>query len=446
MAIFYLNAQIIGRSAGRTATGAAAYRSGERIVDERTGQIFDYSRRRGEIEGAIYAPTGSPAWAQDRALLWNAAEKAERRADAQVAREVVIAFPKELSKEQQRELIAGYVREQFVARGMVADVAIHRNPGNPHAHIMLTMREMGPEGLSSKKNREWNKPEVLDSWREQWAAHANRALERSGREERIDHRSLAEQGSGRLPQVHLGPNAAAMERRGVATEKGEHNRLVAEHNAVVVDLEKARQERARQKAEQQVSRRYEARLNAGWAVAPAKALARLEYHDCGGRQLSWQETRHMFDETRQELHQVQTEIASVNREGQRLQEAARILETRQKASADLERLQSPVATIKRWFSDGARRGYQRARDLHDRLDTAAKRLGTGSDAELRQQGAEWESRKQRLPLLEERVASLSKTMELISKALEGFRREYEREQDQLHHQRRKRAREVDRGR
>lgn len=191
MAIFYMNVQIIGRSAGRTATGAAAYRAASRIVDERTGQIFDYTRRRGEIETAIYAPLTPPSWAQDRAQLWNAVEKAERRADAQVAREIVVAFPRELSKEQQRELIAGYVQEEFVARGMVADVAIHRNLGNPHAHIMLAMREMGPDRLSSKKNRDWNKPGLLEQWRERWESHANRALEQAGRTKRIDHRSLA---------------------------------------------------------------------------------------------------------------------------------------------------------------------------------------------------------------------------------------------------------------
>ncbi len=444
MAIFYMNVQIIGRSTGRTATGAAAYRSGERIVDERTGRIFDYSRRRGEMESAIYAPSGSPSWVQDRAALWNAVEKAERRADAQVAREIALAFPKELSKEQQRELVAGYVQEQFVARGMVADVAIHRNPGNPHAHVMLTLREMGAEGLSSKKNREWNRPEALETWRERWAVHANRSLERAGREERIDHRSLVEQGSERLPQVHLGPHAAAMEQRGVATEKGEHNRLVAEHNAVVVDLQQAREEKVRLKAQQVVSKRFDARLDRGWAVEHAKALAQLEYYHCDRQQLTWGEAGRMADAKRQELRQVQAEISAIHKEGDRLKEVSRTLEYRRDAAADLERLESPLAAVKRWFSDGARREYQQVRDRFDRLDDAAKRLGTGSDAEFDQQRIRWEESKGKMPALEERAASLSKTLGAISKALEGFLRE--RERDHLDRERRKRARGMDRGR
>ncbi len=273
MAIFIMNAQIIGRSAGRTATGAAAYRAGERIVDERTGQVFDYTGRRGEREAQVFSPAGSQPWVQDRSRLWNAVEKAERRADAQVAREIMVAFPIELSKEQQRELIAGYVQEQFAARGMVADVAIYRTPGNPHAHIMLTMREMGPEGLSSKKNREWNKPEMLESWRE-GATHTNRALERAGRPERIDHGSLAEQGSERLTQVHLGPHAAALERRGVPTEKGGQNRLVAEHNGVVVDLAKAREEKRQLEVKRAVYRALRGPPEVRLVCSPGKGTGR----------------------------------------------------------------------------------------------------------------------------------------------------------------------------
>ncbi|MFZ5826330.1 MAG: MobQ family relaxase [Bacillota bacterium] len=446
MAIFYMQVQIIGRSAGRTSTGAAAYRAGERIVDERTGQTFDYSRRRGEIEAAIHAPAEAPSWVHDRAQLWNAVEKAERRSDAQVAREMVVAFPKELSREQQRELIAGYVQEQFVARGMVADVAIHRNPGNPHAHIMLTMREMGPEGLSSKKNRDWNKPEVLEQWRERWASHANLALERAGREERIDHRSLAEQGSERLPQVHLGPHAAALERRGIATERGGHNRQVAEHNAIVLDLQQAREERERLRAEQAVTERYHARLDVDWAVEHAQALAQVEYYEAGGRPLTWQDVAQMAEVKRQELNQVQSEIAAIHTEGRRLEEAAQLLGYRKKAADALERLQSPLAVVKRWFNEGARQEYRQAQDLYARLGGMATRLGTSSEAELQQQRVEWDKKRGQVPALEEKSEGLKKAVERISKALEGFRRESEGEREREIHARPQRAREMDRGR
>ncbi|MFZ5825344.1 MAG: MobQ family relaxase [Bacillota bacterium] len=446
MAIFYMNAQIIGRSAGRTATGAAAYRAGERIVDERTGQVFDYTRRRGERESAIYAPAGSPSWVQDRAQLWNAAEKAERRADAQVAREIVVAFPKELGKEQQRELIASYVQEQFVTRGMVADVAIHHNPGNPHAHIMLTMREMGSEGLASKKNREWNKPEMLEKWREGWATHANRALERAGREERIDHRSLAEQGSERLPQVHLGPHAVALERRGISTEKGDQNRLVAEHNAVVLDLAKAREERKDLQIQQEVSKRHVARQDRGWSFEHSKALAQLEYYNCGGRALSRDAVDDLYDESKVRLRETQAETSAIQKEGERLKQAEQALAERDKAAAEVKRLENPISAAKRIFSSKAREEYAGARG---RLQVAGEKvsvLGTISDSHLQQQRAKWERSRSRLPSLEEKAAFLTKTIDRAATALKGFRLEHEREHEWIYRHRRQKSRDQDRGR
>ncbi|MFZ5826950.1 MAG: MobQ family relaxase [Bacillota bacterium] len=447
MAIFYMNAQIIGRSTGRTATGAAAYRAGDRIVDERTGQVFDYTRRRGERESSTYAPAGSPAWVQDRSQLWNAAEKVERRADAQVAREIVVAFPKELSKEQQRELIAGYVQEQFVARGMVADVAIHRNPGNPHAHIMLTMREVGPDGFASKKNREWNNPEMLEHWRKGWSTHSNRALERAGRSERIDHRSLAEQGSEKVPQVHLGPHAAALERRGIATEKGEHNRLAAEHNAVVVELEKAREERQQLKAEKAVVGRYKGRLNAGWLADHGQALGLLEYHHAGGAPLTYQEVVGLHRQFTDQLRQVQAEIHAIRADEYRLSRAAEVLGYRQKAAEKLEQLESPMARIKRWFSESARREYESAREVLGLHDQRAAELGVTSESELNAQRVAWSERNAGIPGLEAQASGLDAILKQAAMALEGFRREYERDDDLLRQRgRRERDGGMDRGR
>jgi hypothetical protein len=235
--------------------------------------------------------------------------------------------------------VRSYATEQFVSRGMVADVALHFNPGNPHAHIMLTMREMGLEGLSPKKNREWNKPEWLLQWREEWAAHANRALERSGREERIDHRSLAEQGSDRLPQVHLGPHAAALERRGVATEKGEHNRLVAEQNAVVIDLEQVRAEKRRLQAEKAVMDRYGARLQVGWLPFQAQDLGKLEYH-LGGAELERSQVVELRTGYQQELWRVQEQVQAVQGEGTRLYRAEELLGQRRQVIERVERLRA----------------------------------------------------------------------------------------------------------
>lgn len=209
MAIYHLTAKIIARSKGRTATASAAYRAGERIADERTGIIFDYRKKRGIALRAIYAPTNAPQWATDRSRLWNEAEKAESRKDAQIAREIEVALPHELSERDRTVLLEHFVKSQFVRRGMVADVCLHDIPGNPHAHILLTTRSIGPDGFGAK-NRDWNTKGQLEGWREQWARRANLRLETAGHDARIDHRTLAEQEIDRAPTVHLGPTRKAM--------------------------------------------------------------------------------------------------------------------------------------------------------------------------------------------------------------------------------------------
>ncbi len=218
MAIYHMSAKVIGRSSGRSATASAAYRSGEVIADSRTGEVHDYQQRRSSVRyKEILAPAGSPAWATDRAMLWNAVEAGEKRKDAQLCREVILALPDELSEDARRELVRGYVAEQYVARGMVADVAIHTpsrkgDERNHHAHVLLTMRSLEGEVFGAKA-REWNDPALLEQWRESWALHVNAALERAGREERIDHRSLEAQGIERMPTRHMGPAVVGMMRR-----------------------------------------------------------------------------------------------------------------------------------------------------------------------------------------------------------------------------------------
>jgi len=197
MAIYHLRATMISRSSGRSATAAAAYRVGERIEDHRTGLTFDYRARGGVDHVETLAPTNAPAWVQDRAALWNAVEAAETRKNSQVAREIRVALPAELDHGQRVELVREFCQREFVARGMVADIALHA-PGregddrNHHAHILLTTREIGPEGFTTK-NRDWNAVEMLEGWREAWARDSNRALERCGLDERIDHRTLEAQ-------------------------------------------------------------------------------------------------------------------------------------------------------------------------------------------------------------------------------------------------------------
>lgn len=264
MAIFHFSVSVISRSKGQSAIASAAYRSGDRLVDEQTGESKFY-KRSVHPETFIMTPTVAPTWAHDRQRLWNAVEQAEKRKDAQLSREFNVALPQELSEADQRKLLKDYVQHEFVDQGMIADVAIHRDhPENPHAHVMLTLRTIDEKGFG-KKNREWNAEfsnqrngrgfvksgeKVLD-YRKQWQEYANRALEREGRSERIDHRSFEKQHSELMPSVHLGHVAAAMEKRGIQTERGDINRAAKEHNAIVLDLAKFRKQKEQLLTEQQ---------------------------------------------------------------------------------------------------------------------------------------------------------------------------------------------------
>ena len=197
MAIYHLRASVISRSSGRSATAAAAYRAAELIEDRRTGLSFDYASKRGVEHTEILAPDHAPDWVSDRSELWNRVEESETRKNSQVAREVRVALPDELSHDERVELVRGFCQSAFVDRGMVADIAIHA-PGkegderNHHAHIMMTTREIDAEGFTTK-NRDWNGKDVLEGWRSSWAEVSNEALERSGLDERIDHRTLEAQ-------------------------------------------------------------------------------------------------------------------------------------------------------------------------------------------------------------------------------------------------------------
>ena len=208
MAIYHASAKIISRSNGKSVVAAAAYRVGDKFKDERLGETFDYTKKQGVDSTIILAPDNAPDWIYNRERLWNTVEAVERRKDSQLAREFNIALPVELNKEQMKDLAQGYVQEQFVNRGMIADVAFHDlDTNNPHFHVLLTMRDITKKGFG-KKNRTWNSTDLLVEQREAWANHVNTALERVGYvEEKIDHRTLVAQGiTDRIAQVHLGPD------------------------------------------------------------------------------------------------------------------------------------------------------------------------------------------------------------------------------------------------
>lgn len=237
MATYHLSAKTISRSHGRSATGAAAYRTGARITDERTGTIHDYRRRRGVEAAVLVLPDTAPDWASDRARLWNAAEGAETRKNSTVAREFEIALPAELDPEQRQRLAADFARELVLRHGCAADVAIHR-PGragdsrNHHAHILLTTRRLTAAGFT-EKTRELDdlKSGEIGRWRARFAEVQNARLREAGVEARVDHRSLEAQGNDREATIHLGPAATALERRGVPTRLGESNRTVQASHA-----------------------------------------------------------------------------------------------------------------------------------------------------------------------------------------------------------------------
>ena len=227
MAIYHLSVKTVSRSAGRSATAAAAYRAGVEITDERTGEIHDYTRKGGVESAELVLPAGSPEWAADRAALWNAAEQAETRKNSTVAREFEIALPGELSPAERQRLAHDFARELVDRHGCAADVAIHA-PGkegdsrNHHAHILLSTRRLGLEGFT-EKTRELDDqktgPKLVTEWRERFAVLTNERLRESGIEARVDHRTLEAQGVDREPTLHLGPTATAIERRGEVSRK-----------------------------------------------------------------------------------------------------------------------------------------------------------------------------------------------------------------------------------
>ncbi len=233
MAIYHCSVKTISRGQGRSAVGAAAYRAGEKIENERDGMTHDYTRKEGVVHTEIMTPENAPDWTKDRGTLWNEVEKSETRVNSRTAREVEVALPKELDRESQKELLRDYVKENFNDQGMIADVAIHdKGDGNPHAHILLTTRELDEDGKFGKKRRDWDKNEQVDKWRESWEKHANRYLEREGHEQRIDHRSYKDQGIDKVPQLHEGPTQRDMKAKGKELEydKIELNREIKEQN------------------------------------------------------------------------------------------------------------------------------------------------------------------------------------------------------------------------
>ena len=268
MAIFHMQIQVIGRSSGRSAVAAAAYRAGERLRDDERGRTYNYTNKKEVVYREVMLCDHAPAAYLDRATLWNEVQNAEKACDGRFAREINVALPREWGRDMQIAVLRDYINRNFVSAGMCADIAIHdKQDGNPHAHIMLTTRaiekngkwsakekkvyaldaqgnkipiidpETGKQKIGARGRRMWKRVTVLanpwndrsniEKWRSDWARTCNQYL---AAENQIDHRSFARRNVMQIPTVHLGQAASAMEKKGIVTERGERNRTVIAQN------------------------------------------------------------------------------------------------------------------------------------------------------------------------------------------------------------------------
>ena len=247
MAIYHCSVKPISRGAGQSIVAAAAYRHGCRMEDKRTGEVHDYSRKRGVTVSAAFFPSNVDcSWATKSEILWNTAELAEKRKDARLGREIVLALPSELSPTERKALaeeMAQHVADRY---GVAVDAAIHApsrqgDERNFHVHMLVSSRRITSKGFG-EKTRELDDrergPAEVEHIRSEWARLANHALEKAGQQITIDHRSFQRQGVNRIPTLHLGASANALERRGIQTRIGDRNRSAQVFNAKVKALEK----------------------------------------------------------------------------------------------------------------------------------------------------------------------------------------------------------------
>ena len=264
MAIYHLCIKIISRGKGKSAIAASAYRSGEKIKNEYDGILHDFTRKGGIAHTEILLPQNAPQEFSDRGILWNSVEKIEKSKNSQLAREIEVALPKELDREKQINLVREYVKENFVKVGMCADIALHdKNDGNPHCHILLTMRPLNEDktwGAKSKKEYildengekvklkngnyktrkintiDWNEQDKAEERRKAWADITNKYLEENNIQDKVDHRSYQRQGIEQIPTIHLGVSATQMEKKGIATDRGNINREIKHQNAILREI------------------------------------------------------------------------------------------------------------------------------------------------------------------------------------------------------------------
>lgn len=261
---FHFSISMISRGKSKSAVASAAYISCEKLTNEWDGVTHDYHNKKGLFHSEIFLPANVPKEFQERSFLWNSVELNEKASNAQLARNFIIALPKELSVEENKKLITNFIQENFVSKGMIVDLAIHNESnegnGNIHAHIMTTLRPINEKGEWQAKSKkeyilddegnkilnkngkpktrkieltDWNNKGNAEKWRESFATLCNWYLEKNNLEKRVDHRSFERQGIEEIPTIHLGASASALERKGIETDKGNINREIKKHNSLV---------------------------------------------------------------------------------------------------------------------------------------------------------------------------------------------------------------------
>lgn len=264
---FHFSVNIISRGKGKSAVASAAYISGEKIKNEWDGVTHDYTKKQGVISKEIFLPDHAPKEYKDRKTLWNSVELFEKNSNAQLARNFIISLPKELSIEENKNMIEEYIQTNFVKEGMIVDLAIHdesrEGNQNIHAHIMTIVRPINEDGTWGQKSKKeyildekgekvlnkngkpktrkvelttWNDKGNVEKWRENFSDLCNEYLAKNKIEKRVDHRSFKRQGIKQIPTIHLGASASAMERKGIRTEKGDINREIKKQNELLKNI------------------------------------------------------------------------------------------------------------------------------------------------------------------------------------------------------------------
>ena len=254
---------IVSRKEGESAVSAAAYQTGEHIYSRRDREVKYEGPKEELVLKEIILPAHAPPKFADRETLWNSVEAAERNWNSQLCRRLKIALPRELSQEENIALAREYVQKEFVSKGMIADLAVHYKKGNPHFHVLLTMRPLDKNGKWMAKGHkvpvldkegnpimlesgrpktrkvptmDWNDRSNAEKWRHDWEVMQNAYLERAGRTERISMKSYERQGIDKIPTVHMGPAVTALERKGIRTDIGDLNREIEKHNSLMSAL------------------------------------------------------------------------------------------------------------------------------------------------------------------------------------------------------------------